>query len=74
LQIGHLEEIAPLAPVDLDIDDVDIDLDDEKKEIVPQPLPAFDFFGKDLMPEEPQKDDGLLEFSKIKSESKSETI
>ena len=73
LQIGHLEEIAAEAPVDLDIDDVDIDLDDEKKETVPDTVPAFDFFGKDLMPEEPVKDDGMIEFSKIKMESKSET-
>ena len=72
LQIGHLEEIAPLAPVDLDIDDVDIDLDDEKKENQPEPLPAFDFFGKDLMPDAAPQSESLVDFSKIKAESKSE--
>ena len=74
LQIGHLEEIKPEAPVDLDIDDVDIDLDDDKKEVVPEQVPAFDFFGKDLMPDDTTKpsDDNLVDFSKIKREAKSE--
>ena len=53
LQIGHLEGIAPdsQSPTDLDIDDVDIDLDDDIKDIVPEIVPSFDFFGKDLLPD-----------------------
>lgn len=70
LQIGHLEGIVPLAPTDLDIDDVDIDLDDEKRE-EGQKVSAFDFFAKDLIPDEP-KEESLVDFSKIAMESKSE--
>lgn len=68
LRIGHLGEIQ--APPDLDIEDVDIDLDDDQKDEVQETVPSFDFFGKDLMPEEPStKDDGLIDFGKIKSKS-----
>jgi Asp-tRNA(Asn)/Glu-tRNA(Gln) amidotransferase C subunit len=66
-----LEEIVPEAPQDLDIDDVDIDLDDERKEVLPEPVPSFDFFGQELLPESPEKEDELIEFSKITKESKS---
>jgi hypothetical protein len=74
LQIGHLEGIVPEYPTDLDIDDVDIDLDDDIKDIVPEIVPSFDFFGKDLLPDDTTKpsDDALIDFSKIKTESKSE--
>jgi hypothetical protein len=74
LQIGHLEGIVQESPTDLDIDDVDIDLDDDIKDIVPEHIPSFDFFGKDLLPDDTKKPSGdaLIDFSKIKTECKSE--
>jgi hypothetical protein len=62
LQIGHLEEIVPETPTDLDIDDVDIDLDDDIKDIVPEIVPSFDFFAKELLPEDTTTDEALIDF------------
>jgi hypothetical protein len=69
-QIGHFGEISPEANPDLDIGDVDIDLEDDRKEPAP-PVPAFDFFGKELLPDTQEEE--LLSFQQLQRDTKAES-